>query len=232
VIALLAALTLPCAGPAIASPPTVYGRANNQSPVHRDPDELLFIPGYGFSRQDTVVYRALPDTTQAASPPRSLPARSDGHEGIADVVSTADVPYALTVKLPSVMLPGQAYVLWVHTKDNEWSDAVKINDARPLWITPDYVYVSKALAHLPRTVKIVGRNLAAAPGAVTQVRLIGPRSYLLERRTDPTRRALEPFVAEVDLPPRLPAGTYTVRIEALPPRGDPIPDGWLILDVK
>ena len=30
----------------------------------------------------------------------------------------------------------------------------------------------------------------------------------------------------------LAAGTYTVRIEALPPRGDPIPDGWFILDVK
>ena len=30
----------------------------------------------------------------------------------------------------------------------------------------------------------------------------------------------------------LAAGIYTVRIEALPPRGDPIPDGWLILDVR
>ncbi len=30
----------------------------------------------------------------------------------------------------------------------------------------------------------------------------------------------------------LSAGIYTVRIEALPPRGDPIPDGWLILEVR
>jgi len=30
----------------------------------------------------------------------------------------------------------------------------------------------------------------------------------------------------------LAAGTYNVRIEALPPRGIPIPIGWLILDVK
>jgi hypothetical protein len=30
----------------------------------------------------------------------------------------------------------------------------------------------------------------------------------------------------------LSAGTYTVRIEALPPRGDPIPDGWLLLEVR
>ncbi len=30
----------------------------------------------------------------------------------------------------------------------------------------------------------------------------------------------------------LAAGLYTVRIEALPPRGDPIPDGWLALEVR
>jgi hypothetical protein len=30
----------------------------------------------------------------------------------------------------------------------------------------------------------------------------------------------------------LAAGIYTVRIEALPPRGDPIPDGWFILEVQ
>ena len=30
----------------------------------------------------------------------------------------------------------------------------------------------------------------------------------------------------------LAAGIYTVRIEALPPRGDPIPDGWMILEVQ
>ena len=30
----------------------------------------------------------------------------------------------------------------------------------------------------------------------------------------------------------LSAGIYTVRIEALPPRGDPIPDGWLTLEVR
>jgi hypothetical protein len=29
----------------------------------------------------------------------------------------------------------------------------------------------------------------------------------------------------------LAAGLYTVRIEALPPRGIPIPEGWLILEV-
>jgi hypothetical protein len=30
----------------------------------------------------------------------------------------------------------------------------------------------------------------------------------------------------------LSAGIYTVRIEALPFRGSPIPVGWLILDVR
>jgi hypothetical protein len=30
----------------------------------------------------------------------------------------------------------------------------------------------------------------------------------------------------------LDAGIYNVRIEALPPRGSPIPAGWLILEVR
>jgi hypothetical protein len=30
----------------------------------------------------------------------------------------------------------------------------------------------------------------------------------------------------------LAAGRYNVRIEALPFRGNPIPDGWLILEVQ
>jgi hypothetical protein len=30
----------------------------------------------------------------------------------------------------------------------------------------------------------------------------------------------------------LASGIYTVRIEALPPRGSPIPIGWLLLEVK
>jgi hypothetical protein len=212
-VAMVCATVLPWPSPASAAPPAVYWRPNYQSPVHGDPGELLLIPGYGFAPDDTVIYRALNDTTQEPLPPQSTPSQSDGHEGTAEVVSAAEVPYSLTVKLPSAMLPGQAYALWVHTKTDEWSKAIKINDARPLWTTPDFIYVSKSLAHLPRTIKIVGRNLQAAPGAITQVKLIGPQNYVLNARPlDASRRVMQRFVAEVDVPRKIPAGTYTVQV--------------------
>ena len=210
--------------PASATPPSVYSRPNYQSPVHGDPDDLLLIPGDGFAPDDMVVYRALEDTTRRPSPPQSIPTRSDGHEGIAAVVSTANIPYSLTIKLPAVMVPGQAYALWVHTKANEWSDAVKFNDARPLWIAPDYVNVSKPLANLPRTIKIVGRNLEAAPGAITRVRLVGAQSYTLDvHRADGSKLATARFVAEVDLPARISAGAYVVQVSR-----DGV--GWISVD--
>src|ERR1700721_2634072 len=143
-------------GSASATPTSVYSRPNYQSPVHGDPDDLLLIPGDGFAPDDMVVYRALETTPRRPPPPQSIPARSDGHEGIAAVVSTANIPYSLTIKLPAVMVPGQAYALGVHTKANEWSDPVKSNAGRPLWMAPDYANVSKPLANCPRTIQIVG----------------------------------------------------------------------------
>ena len=158
-VTLLLAIAIVQASPAGARAPTPYSRPNFQSPVHGDPDDLLLIPGDGFSADDVVVYRAIEDTTQNPSQPESIPARSDVHEGTAPVVFTGNIPYSLTVKLPPEMVAGGAYALWIRTGAGEWSTAIKINDARPLWITPDYVYVSKALANLPRAIKVVGRNL-------------------------------------------------------------------------
>jgi hypothetical protein len=212
-IATFIAIAILQAAPASATPPSVYSRPNYQSPVQGDPDDLLLIPGEGFAPDDIVVYRALNDTTQRPSPPQSIPTHSDAHDGIAAVVSTVNIPYSLTVKLPLVMVSGQAYALWVHSNTKEWSDAVRINDARPLWITPDHVYASNSLANLPRTIKIVGRNLEAAPGATTQLRLVGAQSYTLDvHRVDDSTRATEPFVAEVRLPARISTGTYAVQV--------------------
>jgi hypothetical protein len=211
--ALFVAIAILQATPARAAPPLVYSRPNYQSPVHGDPDDLLLIPGDGFAADDTVVYSALDDTTQRPSPPESVPPQSDGHQGTAAVVATVNIPYSLTVKLPSVMAPGRAYALWVRNHSNEWSTAIKINDARPLWITPDYAYVSTSLANLPRRIKVVGRNLDAAPGATTQIKLVGPQRYTINvPRADDSRRANQSFVAEVDLPARISAGTYAVQV--------------------
>jgi hypothetical protein len=222
--AFFVAIAILQAAPARAAPPSVYSHPNYQSPVRGDPDDLLLIPGDGFAPDDTVVYRALNDTSQKTSPPLSIPTQSDAHEGIAAVVSTVNIPFSLTVKLPSAMVPGQAYALWVRNNANEWSAAIKINDARPLWITPDYVYVSKSLANLPRRIKIVGRNLDAAPGATTQIKLVGPQSYTINVLwADDSRRATQSFFAEVDLPVRISAGTYAVQVSR-----DGV--GWISVD--
>jgi hypothetical protein len=223
-IALFLAAAIMPAAPASATPPAVYSRPNFQSPVHGDPDDLLLIPGDGFAPDDVVVYRALDDSTQRPSPPESVPTQSDSQVGIAAVVATVNVPYSLTVRLPSAMEQGRAYALWVRSSAGEWSAAVKINDARPLWMTPDYVYVSKPLANLPRAIKIVGRNLDAAPGAITQVKLIGPQSYTIDvPRADDSKRAAQSFVAKADLPSRISPGTYTVQVSR-----DGV--GWLSVD--
>ena len=45
-----------------------------------------------------------------------------------------------------------------------------INDARPLWITPDYAYATANVANLPRILKVNGRNLQPTPQGTVQVR--------------------------------------------------------------
>jgi hypothetical protein len=61
----------------------------------------------------------------------------------------APVQAAAPVHLPEVMTPGGTYALWVINPDGEWSTPALINDARPLWITPDCAYQTASLANLP-----------------------------------------------------------------------------------
>ena len=163
----------------LATPPAVFSQPGYQSPVRGDPGDLLILPGDGFSASDTVVYQAIPDTTQALTPPATVPTQSDAGTGIAPIISALDVPHSLTVLLPAVMLTDQAYALWVQDAAGEWSNVIRINDARPLWITPDSAYVTAYTANLPRYLKVVGRNLQPVPGASTQVMLTGPSTYTL-----------------------------------------------------
>src|SRR5262245_50572077 len=75
--------------PAWGAPPALYSQPAYESPVRGDPDDLLLLPGHGFSATDTVVYLAITDTTQLPAHP-SVPARSTAKKGIADVASAAD----------------------------------------------------------------------------------------------------------------------------------------------
>ena len=198
---------------ASATPPTLFSQPAYESPVRGDPGDLLMLPGDGFSSTDTVVYQAITDTTQPLTPPPAIPTASDANSGVAPVVSTLNVPHSLTVSLPTAMQADQSYALWVQDIYGEWSNGIEINDARPLWITPDSAYVTASKANLPRYLKVVGRNLQPAPGSTTQVSLTGPSTYLLTAANDgDPATAIERYVANVTLPTNMTPGTYTVKV--------------------
>jgi hypothetical protein len=195
--------------PCWSAAPTIYSSAAYQSPVRADPDDLLLLPGYGFAWGDTVVYHALADTTTSPRPPPSIPLTSTAESGVADVVSAVDAPYSLTIHLPVVLRANQSYAIWVVSPEGEWSNGVKINDARPLWITPDEVYSRAGAVSLPRQIKVVGRNLQPATGS-TQIRLSNPgRTYTLKATNGST---IDRYVAAAALPRAMAAGIYSVEV--------------------
>ncbi len=209
-----------CTG-ALAVSPVLYSRAAYESPVRGDPDDLLLLPGYGLGANDTVVYEAIGDTTQPPAQPPCIPPSSTESQGVADLVSSADAPFSLVIRLPKVMKPGQSYALWVVDSSGNWSAPVLINDARPLWITPDSAFQTAQLAGLPRVLKIVGHNLQPGPTTAvgTQVRLVGQSTgatyVLVASNTDTddlTTDALEHHVAAVTLPSIVTPDEYTVQV--------------------
>ena len=207
---LILSLYFDCAG---AAPPAIFSQPAYQSPVRGDPGDLLILPGDGFAGTDTVVYQVVGDTTQPLTPPTAVPTQSSAASGTAPIVSALDVPHSLTVLLPSVMKTDQSYAIWVRHADGEWSNGILINDARPLWITPDSAYVTAFTANLPRYLKVVGRNLQPAPGAATQVMLTGPGTYTLTATNDNyPANSIDRYAATVALPTNMPAGNYQVLV--------------------
>ena len=197
---------------ASSAPPQLYRQPANESPVRGDPDDLLFLGGYGFSANDIVVYREIENTTISPAQPARVPTRSTPETGVVEIVRV-NLPYSLTIKLPAVLRADQSYALWVHTRRGEWSKPVMINDARPLWISPAYVYATAPLASLPRELKIIGRNLQPTSDASTQIRLMGPEVVAAAAITDSKSTAtLGHYVARLQLPMRLTPGRYRVQV--------------------
>jgi hypothetical protein len=196
---------------AAAAPPVIYGQPGYESPVRGDPDDLLLLPGVGFTAQDTIVYQSLTDTAAHLTPPRAVPAQSTEDVGVAPVVSSSDVPFSLTIRLPHEIRANESYALWVRSGLGEWSQPVMINDARPLWVSPAFVYSSARLAGLARYLKIIGRNLQPAPGERTQVRLVGPQTVTLTATVHTAAtETLDRYVALCVLPARLAPGRYHI----------------------
>ena len=196
-----------------AAPPTLYSRPFNEAPVQGEPNDLVLMAGFGLRASDEVVYTEILDGDKAPARPARVPHESNAATGVAPVVSTGSVPYALTVKLPESMRADQTYALWVHTLNGEWSKPILINDARPLWLSPAYVYSTQSPPGLPRELKVIGRNLQPAIGAMTRVQLLGPENFTLTvARPAGAASGLEHYVAKVRLPPKLLPGRYTVRL--------------------
>lgn len=178
-----------------ARPPTLYGTPAFESPVHGGPDDLLLLAGTGFTAGDTVAYRR---------------ARSDAPPAPLAVVSYANIPYSLTVRLPAALRRHHGYWLWVRNRRGQRSNAVPINDARPLWFAPSVLYTSADPGRTGRTLRLVGRNLRASAGGGERIRLVGPRTLTLNARAaGRPANSTDDYVAVVTVP-RLPAGRYRV----------------------
>jgi hypothetical protein len=206
---------------ASAAAPLLLRTPGYESPVHAEPDDLLMIAGTGFQPSDRVVYQAF---AAAETHPPAVPARNTAEAGIAPVVQQGSPPDAITVRLPTELLKRRAYRLWVVTSGNEWSEPVAINDPRPQWITPAYVYSTADFAGLGRVIRVVGRNLAAAAPESIKIRLRGTNTaYTLVANAASADSAVSDYVAEASLPNRIAPGVYSISVRR---------DGLTWIDVR
>ena len=216
-LALSAALAWPHAAPAGALTPRLYSQGAYQSPVRGEPDDLLMLAGDELDANDQIVYQASAAT--AAEHPAQVPSTSSPLRGTAPIVSAAGAPYQLTIRLPSNLRARHVYRLWVRSSTGEWSNGVSINDPRPLWISPAEVYATAAIANLPRSLKIIGRNLSATDAGPLAFRLNGPKVYELPGMESgdtgtaaESKIALDAYVAKRALPKSLVPGLYSVEL--------------------
>lgn len=202
---------LPTSDPKAA--PKLYTNPNAEAPVRGGPNDILLLPGADFGSGDEVVYRreGLP-TGGVFLAPTSVPGGNTYVTGVAAVVDGyANVPKGLVVQLPNVVTAEAYYSLWVHSASGQWSAGLRINEPRPMWITPDLAYSNTQVAGLPRQLKVVGRNLQPRPDKTTCVRLTaGAVTYYLPAQV--LSSTLSPYVALVTLESGMPIGNYDVAV--------------------
>ena len=181
-------------GSAQATPPILYSQPTHQSPVRGGPDELLLLPGSGFADDDRVVLEPLADGWP---------------ERFVSIVSRS--PYALTVRLPEDLDASSTYSLRVRNSAGEASNAVRINDARPLWISPGEVFANGDLAGLERRLKLVGRNLQPAGARPWTVRFSGPSEFRLDAMPE-REPSIARYVVTLRLPREMTPGSYRIAL--------------------
>src|SRR5262245_60465923 len=136
---LLALCVFLIGGTAAHAAPVLYSSPFLQSPVRGGPRDLLILAGADFAVGDRVVYKRMSDS-DPLTPPGVPPPLPTPDWGFAPVVSVANVPASIVVKLPGEIVGDATYGLWVLRGSAEWSNGVRLNDARPQWITPPFLY--------------------------------------------------------------------------------------------
>jgi hypothetical protein len=198
-----------------ATAPRLYHQPALQSPVRAAPDDLLTLAGDGLSANDTVVYRAIASSSDGDGPPPAVPHDSTRDFGLANIVNASGAPYELAIRLPDQIAAERSYRVWVRNSQGEWSNAVKINEPRPLWISPTVAFATATSGSLPRYVKVVGRNLEPRDSRPIQVRLSGANTYLLNAPLDASSdEALQRYAAARRLPRSIAPGEYRVSVSS------------------
>jgi hypothetical protein len=201
---------------ATGAAPTIFRTPDYESPVQGGPDDLVFLGGLGLSVDDRVVYQAErsgPDP-MSNQHPKTVPVESTPDLGIAPIVKLGDPPYSLTVRLPKEVSSDVVYRLWVVNSASEWSAPARINDPRPMWMSPAYVYATSDFAGLQRRIRVMGRNLQLEGSAPPlRIRLKGPETYtLMAGASAGTKPVVLKYVAEASLPARAAPGSYIVSV--------------------
>jgi hypothetical protein len=196
-----------------AQAPTLYSHVGYQSPVGAAADDLLLIPGRGFSRGDTVVYEAIGEGQAPGVQSLTRPSASSSDRGVAEVVSFQNVPDSITVRMPLVVSEARIYALRVVTSTGEWSNGILVNDPRPLWISPSRISQFASGGRSQRYLKVIGRNLRMAAGEKTYVKLVGPETVAAAALEDKqASQTLLRSVVTISLPARLAPGLYAVQL--------------------
>lgn len=205
--------------------PVLFSTRDHQSLVHGARDEAVVIGGDNLDiARTTLVYAPIADTTSIPAHP-AYPA--PGGPIITPVAADA---HTLQLVLPAAITAGVSYVMWpvnsdLVTKARSWGPPILLNDARPMWISPSWVYATHVRPGLGlgRRLKVVGRNLEPAPGFTTQICYVPsgaaaptvaspcPAAMManaLTSSTDPARS----FVTEFAVPPLLANTTYWLYV--------------------
>lgn len=127
-----------------------------------------------------------------------------------EIVRDASDSAALVVRVPAVVSVDRPHRFEV-ARGSRMRATVVVNDARPGWFLPRKLPVAGQPPGLTREIKIVGRNLDAAPGATARVRLrSAARTFaLLEVEVAP---GLAEFVLRAAVPDNLAPGEYAVEV--------------------